>query len=89
MELREKNKDILCCNVYEALRDASSYENARAIQDSESITAIEQKKMIQTLIHKGWSKNEIIYEMQRIFGNDILINTKYVDYDKSFHYKWL
>ncbi len=29
--------------------------------------------MIKTLIKKGWTKNEIVYEVQRIYGNDVLI----------------
>jgi hypothetical protein len=29
--------------------------------------------MIRTLVAKGWSKNEIVYEIQRVFGNDVLI----------------
>ena len=29
--------------------------------------------MIKTLVKKGWSKNEVVYEMQRVFGNDVLI----------------
>lgn len=49
--------------VYECIRDASSTENIRAIQDSESHVAQEQKKIIKTLIKKGWSKNEVIYEI--------------------------
>ena len=59
--------------VFECIRDASATENTRAIQDSESLVAQEQKKMIKTLVKKGWSKNEIIYEVQRIYGNDVLI----------------
>ncbi len=31
------------------------------------------KKIVKTLAKKGWSKNEIVYELQRIYGNDILI----------------
>ena len=49
--------------VFEIIRDASATENARAIQDSESVTAQEQKKVIKTLIKKGWTKNEIVYEV--------------------------
>jgi cytochrome c-type biogenesis protein CcmH/NrfF len=59
--------------VFECIRDASSVENTRAIQDSESMVAQEQKKLIKTLIKKGWSKNEIVYEVQRLYGNDVLI----------------
>lgn len=29
--------------------------------------------MIKTLVQKGWNKNEVVYEMQRVFGNDVLI----------------
>ena len=31
------------------------------------------KRIVKTLAKKGWSKNEIVYELQRIYGNDILI----------------
>ena len=65
------------------LRDASSSENARAIQDSESSSALEMKKMIKNLIKKGWTKNEIIYEMQRIYGNDILILPKMLNDERT------
>ena len=43
------------------------------MQDSESPTALDQKKCIKSLVQQGWSKNEIIYEQQRLFGTDILI----------------
>jgi len=59
--------------VMEAVRDASATENMRAIQDSESQVAQEQKRLVKTLVKKGWSKNEVIYEMQRVYGNDVLI----------------
>ena len=39
--------------------------------------------MIKILVNKGWSKNEIIYEMQRIFGNDVLILVRALDDDRS------
>jgi cytochrome c-type biogenesis protein CcmH/NrfF len=35
--------------------------------------AQEMKRIVKTLAKKGWSKNEIVYELQRIYGNDILI----------------
>ena len=55
----------------------------RAIQDSESSVAREMKKMIRTLIAQGWSKNEIVFEMQRIYGNDILITPEKLDDTRS------
>ena len=45
------------------IRDASSEENARALQDSETNVAIEQKKMITGLAKKNWTKNEIVGEV--------------------------
>ena len=39
--------------------------------------------MIKMLVAQGWSKNEIIYEMQRVFGNDVLILTKSLDDERS------
>ena len=45
--------------------------------------------MIKILIAQGWSKNEIIYEMQRVFGNDILILPKKLDDNRSFLHKTL
>lgn len=42
------------------------------------------KKMVKTLVKKGWSKNEVIYEMQRIFGNDILILKGKLDDERGF-----
>ncbi len=41
------------------------------------------KKMVKTLVKKGWSKNEVIYEMQRVFGNDILILKQSVDDERG------
>ena len=40
--------------------------------------------MIKTLIKKGWTKNEIVYELQRVFGNDVLILPKKLDDERSF-----
>ena len=36
------------------------------------------------LLSQGWSKNEVVYELQRIFGNDILLNGTYLDDERSF-----
>ena len=69
----QQNQEVILNEVFEAVRDASSTENARAIQDSESNVAQEMKRIVKTLAKKGWSKNEIVYELQRIYGNDILI----------------
>lgn len=55
------------------VRDARSRENARALQDSESNIAIDMKRMITCLARKGWTKNEIVGEMQRVWGQDVLI----------------
>ena len=40
--------------------------------------------MIKILVAQGWSKNEIIYEMQRVFGQDVLIYPKKLDDHRSF-----
>jgi cytochrome c-type biogenesis protein CcmH/NrfF len=48
------------------------------------VVAQEQKKMIKTLIKKGWSKNEIIYEVQRLYGNDVLILKQKLDDERGF-----
>ena len=69
----QQNQEGIINEVFEAVRDASSTENVRAIQDSESNVAQEMKRIVKTLAKKGWSKNEIVYELQRIYGNDILI----------------
>ena len=69
----QQNQEVIINEVFEAVRDASSTENARAIQDSESNVAQDMKRIVKTLAKKGWSKNEIVYELQRIYGNDILI----------------
>jgi len=39
--------------------------------------------MVKMLVAQGWSKNEIIYEMQRVFGNDVLIIPKKLDDERS------
>ena len=70
-------------SVYETIRDAASTETIRAIQDSEGQISIEQKKMIKILVAQGWSKNEIIYEIQRVFGNDVLILPDSLDDERS------
>jgi cytochrome c-type biogenesis protein CcmH/NrfF len=59
----QQNQEVIINEVFEAVRDASSAENARAIQDSESNVAQEMKKIVNTLAKKGWSKNEIVYEL--------------------------
>ena len=38
---------------------------------------------------QGWSKNEIIYELQRIFGNDILLDANKLDDERSLATKIL
>lgn len=40
--------------------------------------------MVKTLVKKGWSKNEVVYEMQRIYGNDILILKAKLDDERGF-----
>ena len=49
--------------MYEIIRDASSDETPRAIQDSETEVALAQKRMILGLSAKGWRKNDIVAEM--------------------------
>ena len=39
--------------------------------------------MVKVLVSQGWSKNEIIYEMQRVFGNDVLILPKNLDDERG------
>ena len=39
--------------------------------------------MIKSLVGQGWSKNEIIYEIQRIFGNDVLITPQCLSEERS------
>ena len=39
--------------------------------------------MVKILVSQGWSKNEIIYEMQRVFGNDVLILPKNLDDERG------
>ena len=58
-----QNQETIINEVFEAVRDASSTENARAIQDSESNVAQEMKRLVKTLAKKGWPKNEIVYEL--------------------------
>ena len=79
-----QKREAIISQCYETIRDAHSTENIRAIQDSEGQTSIEQKRMIKILVAQGWSKNEIIYEMQRIFGNDVLILTNILDDERGF-----
>ena len=70
------------------VRDARSDENARAIQDSESNVAIMQKRMIECLAHKGWSKNEILGEVQRVWGQDVIILPEMIDDTRSTFVKF-
>ena len=63
-------------DVFMMIRDARSEENARAIQDSESNTAIEMKRFIRCLVAKDYSKNRIVYEVQKVWGTDVLILPK-------------
>ena len=78
-----QSQENIINETFECIRDASSTENTRAIQDSESQVAQEQKKMIKTLVKKGWTKNEVIYEVQRIYGNDVLILKRSLDDDRG------
>ena len=45
--------------------------------------------MLKILISEGWSKNEIVYEMQRVFGQDVLIHPQKLDDDRTFTHKFL
>ena len=81
--------ELIWNEVLECIRDAASMESTRAIQDSEGLIAKEQKNMIKILISEGWSKNEIIYEMQRIFGQDVLIYPNKLDDNRSFMHRAL
>jgi hypothetical protein len=42
------------------------------------------KKIVKTLVKKGWSKNEIIYEIQRVYGNDVLIQRFKLNDERGF-----
>jgi hypothetical protein len=46
------------------------------------------KRMIKALVKKGWTKNEVIYEIKRIYGNDVLILKSRVEDDRSFVAKY-
>ena len=78
-----QQREAIVFSVYECIRDASSTENIRAIQDSEGQVSQEQKRMVKMLVAQGWSKNEIIYEIQRVFGNDVLILTNKLDDERG------
>ena len=78
------DSDQMLTHVFEHIRDASSTESYRAIQDSETNVAQEQKRVIKTLARKGWTKNMIIYEVQRIYGNDVLIKPEGLDDERGF-----
>ena len=69
----------LVSDVFMMVRDARSEENARAIQDSESNTAIEMKRFIRCLVQKDYKMNQIIYEVQKVWGTDILILPKQIE----------
>ena len=69
------------------IRDAASTEAIRAIQDSEGETSRNQKRMVKILVAQGWSKNEICYEMQRVFGNDVLITPYKLDDERTLFTK--
>jgi len=47
------------------------------------MTAIDMKKIIHTLIQKGWTENEIVFELQRIFGNDVLMDGQKINDERS------
>ena len=86
--MMEAKKSNIINEVFQMIRDASTTENARAIQDSESNVAIEQKHMIHCLAHKGWSRNEIVGEMQRIWGQDVLILPENLLDNRPFYQKF-
>ncbi|CAI2378166.1 unnamed protein product [Moneuplotes crassus] len=65
--------------IFMNTRDGTATESIRVIADSEGYVGKRQKKMIKTLVRKGWSKNEIFYEMQRVFGNDVVTENKAFD----------
>ena len=39
-------------------------------------------------MRQGWKKNEIIYECQRVFGNDVLIEPRRLDDERTLFGKY-
>ena len=87
-ELASANQTNIINEVFQMIRDARSEENARALQDSESNTAIEQKRMINGLVRKGWSKNEVVSEIQRVWGQDVVILPNMLDDNRGHMAKY-
>ena len=44
--------------------------------------------MINGLVRKGWSKNEIVAEVQRVWGQDVLILPHMLDDERTFALKY-
>ena len=44
--------------------------------------------MINGLVKKGWNKNEIISETQRVWGQDVVILPQMIDDDRSIASKY-
>ena len=82
-ELLQTQREVTVNEVFKMVRDASSQETARALQDSESPIAQDQKHMILGLVQKGWTKNEIVAENQRVWGQDVLILSNELDDNRS------
>mmetsp|Transcript_25622 Transcript_25622/g.39425 ORF Transcript_25622/g.39425 Transcript_25622/m.39425 type:complete len:132 (-) Transcript_25622:16-411(-) len=85
-----KEASVIKHDLFGTIRDATSTEYNRAIQDSESVVALKQKNLILGMVRKGLTKNQIIREMQMIYGNDVLIYPEKVDDTRSFAqvYSW-
>ena len=55
--------------------------------NADGYMAKKQKRMVNILSRKGWTKNEVVYEFQRVFGNDIVENTDLFDDQSSSMYQ--
>ena len=77
--MREAKIQKTVNDVYGMVRDARREKSPKTSQGTESNTSVIQKHMINRLARKGWSKNEIVAEQQRIFGQDLLILPQNLD----------
>lgn len=56
--------------------DAESLNFQAPLNEAEGEIAKEQKQLIQRLIAKNWTPNQIIYEIERIYGMDAFIKSR-------------
>jgi len=84
-----RNKDITFKNFIYSVNDirnniAPVSDTSNTIKNSDNRYSNELKSIGKRLIHKGYSYDDIIFELDKIYGNGIVTSNKYFEKDYKF-----